>query len=127
MKKDNLLDLKFSDIKNNSKNKDLIYGVENNIKYDNGKSDLKNKLLESITKYLFLLQKDNETKFINAKNHLVKLKILNINDKGINLDDKDYINFKKDEMKNAKNGYRLVQVVESMMDIMRNDNAYFLI
>jgi len=127
LKKDNLLDLKFSDIKNNSKNNDLIYGVENNIKYDNGKSDLKNKLLESITKYLFLLQKDNETKFINAKNHLVKLKVLNINDKEINIDDKDYINFKKDEMKNAKNNYRLVPVVESMMDITRNDNAYFLI
>ena len=127
LKNDKLLDLKFSDIKNNKKNKDLISGIENNIKFSNEKSDLKNKLLEDIVKNLILLPKNSETKFINSKNHLVKLKILDIKEKDMNLDDKDYISLKKEENKKIKDNYNIVSVADAIYNIEKNDNAYFLI
>ena len=127
LKNDKLLDLKFSDIKNNKKNKDLISGVENNIKFSNEKSDLKNKLLEDIVKNLILLPKNSETKFINSKNHLVKLKILDIKEKEMKLDDKDYISLKKEENKKIKDNYNIVSVADAIYNIEKNNNAYFLI
>lgn len=127
LKNDKLLDLKFSDIKNNKKNKDLISGIENNIKFSNEKSDLKNRLLEDIVKNLILLPKNSETKFINSKNHLVKLKILDIKEKDIKLDDKDYISLKKEENKKIKDNYNIVSIADAIYNIEKNNNAYFLI
>ena len=127
LKKNKLFDLKISDIKNSKDKKDIISGTEKDINFANNNSNLKNKLLETVIKNLFLLPKDFETKFMNSKTHLVKIKILNVNEKEINLNDEDYLNLKKDENKKIKSNYNVVSVAEAVLDIEKNNNAYFLI
>jgi len=127
LKNDKLLDLKFSDIKNSKKNNDLIYGVEKDIKFNNEKNNLKNKLLDKIVERLFLLNKNTETKFINSENHIVKVKILDVKNKQIDYNDKDYIKIKIDENKNIKDKFNIVAIANAIYNIEKNDNAYFLI
>ena len=131
LKNNNILNISISDMKNLDKDnnllKDLIISNEKDINIKADKSKLKNKLLEKVIKNLFLLSKNQETKFINAENHIVKIKILDIKDKQIDLEDKDYIKFKDDENKKIKDNYNLVSVADAIYKIEKDNNAFFLI
>ena len=127
LKNDGLLTLKISELKNNKKNKDMIFGTETNIKFNDRNSDLKNRLLKSVISRMFLLKKGFETEFINADNHLVKIHINDIKSKVLDSNSKEYIEMKNKEFKSLRDYSNQELLFESIYSVKKNETAYFLI